>query len=333
MSLHRFPSNHLFYQEHSQRYMQYLLDMNSIIDAICRAAPGIKQRTIESLLSKLKINGAPSTDRNQYLQYACELTVTGYLCRVLEAHAFDYEYPGNNGKDVDSSIEINGVRFNIEVKCPNPKRKAGQHFDSSLNLRTHGRIDDFVNLKQDINCLARTLNFDAFTITPNSDHNIKEALIDAANKFPRPVTDNQLNCVVLCGDDGVSLQHYYHCLFGAQGLFTDKSFHDNPRDYAEVDAVILTNLRHRHDRYLSSSKLSSPWLFESAFNLIVRNTSQPERSSNNLIALKGLIPNHNNSFCRYNVPGDAPPDVLDGIKLAYYVYDKVPQLDANCFDS
>jgi len=331
MPFRQFPSNHPFYQEHSQQYMQYLLGMNSIIDAISRAAPGTQQSTIQSLLTKLKINGEPSTDRDQYLQYACELTVAGYLCRLHEANGYDYEYPGNSGKNVDSSLEINGVRFNVEVKCPNPKREAGQHLDRSLNLRTHGRIVDFDYLRENTNLLAQALDLD-FTTTRNSDHNIKEALIDAANKFPRPVTDNQLNCVVLCADDGDSLQHYYHCLFGAEGLFTDKSFH-NPMDYAEVDAVILTNLRHRHDRYLSSSKLSNPWLFESAFSLIVCNTSRPARESNNLRALKGLIPNYNDSFIGYRVPGDAPPDVLDGIKLAYYVSEKVPQLDSTCFDS
>jgi hypothetical protein len=331
MSFYTFSKAHPFYQEFNHRYEQYLLGLNLVIDAISQAVPNARQHTLQSLLSKLQIINSSSADRNQYIQYACELTVAGYLCRVLEANAYDYEYPGNEGKNVDSFIEVNGVRFNIEVKCPNPKQDAERHLDGSLSLRTHGRISDFVELKQNINLLAQIGHFDSFITIPNSDYNVKEALVDAAKKFPRSVTDNQLNCVVLCADGSDSLQHYYHCLFGAQGLFTDGSFH-NPSDYAEVDAVIFTNLRHRHDRYLSSSKLSNPWLFEEAFNLIVCNTSRAARYTNNLGALMGLIPNYNQPFIDYTVPGDAPSDVLDGIKLAYYISSEVSQVDANCFD-
>lgn len=333
MSFYRFKRAHPFHQNFSPRYEQYLLGLNGVIDSISQAVPSnIKQCTSRSLLNKLQINNNRRIDRNQYIQNACELTVAGYLCRILEINSYDYEYPGNAGKNIDSSIEVNGVRINIEVKCPNPKQVAERHLNSVLSLRTHGRISDLVELEQKINSLAQDLNFDSFKTIPNSDYNVKEALVDAARKFPHSVTDNQLNCIVLCADGSDSLQHYYHCLFGAKGLFTDESFHDSSA-YATVDAVILTNLRHRHDRYLSSAKLSNPWLFEAAFNLIVRrDTSRTARTTDNLNALARLIPNYNKAFVDYTVPGDAPLDVRNGIKLAYYVSAEMPQVDAGCFD-
>jgi len=323
------PPNHSFLQITNERYPDYLASMNDVIDIVSAKSRDSSEKTRLSISHKLQLLGNAQPDRDQYLQHACELSVAAYFCRLPEAD-FSYEYPSRNGKNIDVSVVYNGVRFNIEVKCPNPKSKPKPSGTTKLRLRTHGRLSSIHRTTDDLNKLAELVGYDGLLAVPNSDHKIKEALIDSARKIRVPVSELELNCVVLCADDGDSLEHYWHCLYGAQGLFTGASFH-SPEDYSVVDAIILTNLRHRHDNAFRRQGMSDPWLLESAFNLVLENQLRVKRKAPDISLLANLVPHYGRQLDSFQVPGDAPLEVLNNIKLSYFVENEMEKFDPYCF--
>ncbi|MGZ8916372.1 MAG: hypothetical protein ACXW1Z_25090 [Methylobacter sp.] len=330
MHKYRFLKGHPFFQERSNRYEKYLDGLNSVIDIIANCKPITAAQTYKSITDKLQVNKACTIDKNQYLQYACELTVAAYLCRVIGGSGYEYEYVVHGDKDIDSSFEYLGVRINLEVKCPNPKPEGASPSNNSLVLRTHGKIDNFVQMRDQIGLLANIGNFASYVSVRNSDYNIRDALVYSSMKFLPEPQDDELNCVVICGDGGDSLQHYYHCLYGAKGLLTVDSWH-NYHQYENIDAIILSNVRHRHDKYLKSTNLTNPWQFEDAFNLVLENPLRIRRLPEKLTKLLSAVHNYNSAFNYYVAPGEAPADVLEGIKLAYFVQTEMPRLDEGCF--
>ncbi len=335
MHKYEFKRGHPFFHESSDRYNGYLFALNSVVEKVAEKVassgnPNRARSVVKSIIDKLQLNRSATIDRNQFLQNACELTVAGYLCRLKGASEFEYEYVVNGKKDIDSSIVFRGTRVNFEIKCPNPKPERTADHNDALILRTYGRIANFVQLRNDIRALAEMGDFSSCVPVPGSDYNVRDALADSSLKFRQESRNDELNCVVICGDDADSLQHYYHCLYGAGGLLTTDSW-DNSNKFENIDAVILSNLRHRHDNYVESCSLSNPWELEHAFNLILENSLRNRELPANLGNLLSVIHNYNQPFNDYVVPGEAPDDVLHGIKLVYFINTIVPHLNNGLF--
>jgi hypothetical protein len=323
------PSNHSFLKDEDVRFHNYTKSMEAVMSVIVKKSKGNQESLKQALKNKLQLSKRAQPNRDQFLQHACELTVSAYICRLQDCE-FSYEYQGKNGKNIDVSALRNDVRFNLEVKCPNPKRAAAPTTAGEMQMRTHGRLQSLSRTVDDLSNLASQLGYSNLASIPNSDHKIKECLIDSASKFRNPPSDSELNCVVICADDGDSLQHYYHCLYGAEGLFTESSFHP-PQDYDTVDAVVLTNLRHRHNHACQKQNLSDPWLFERAFSLVLENFLRVKRNAPDLALLASLIPNYCRAVHSFEVPGDVLAEVRDSIKLSYFIDHEMPKHDPECF--
>ena len=307
----------------------YFTSMHESIEAIaCRTEN--PEKTRKRLLQKLNPTATTLPDFRQYLQHACETSVVAYLARVLEGD-FSYEPRTQGAKNVDGSLTWGEFTFKVEVKCPDPKpRPVNKETEPTTIVRTHGRIDSPSVLMNDIGRLISAMGSDKASYVSNSDLKIKDCLLESAKKFGSVSNHQELNCVVICCGSPDDIQHYYHCLFGSQGLFTEQSFCPNC-EYDSVDTVVLTNVLHRHEQYYAAEAVDDPWLFESAFNIVFEN---PRRGIEKMAALRrfgSLIPNFGRQLNEFVVPGENPVSITDPVKLLYFIQDELPKCGPTIF--
>ncbi len=320
--------HHPFWRENNDRTSQYFAALHGSVAAIAgrtHSPDAIAQRILE----KLQVAAESKADLNQFLQYASEATVVSLLARCPQG-TFTCEEPASGRKNIDGCLVLNGFNFRIEVKCPNPKKLDGPVIESTTILRTYGRVNSLPTLRKDVNSMLEALDMPQVVGLPNSDLKIKDCLDHAAQKFGDDTSCDKINCVAICGDDSDAMQHFYHCLYGSQGLFTESSFAAGS-DYSSVDAVLLTNVRHRHAQYYERPLIGNPWLLEEAFSVVLANPLRRVRKDRGLRALATLIPNFGKQVREYPVPGDAPVDVIDAIKIRYFIEHELPKTNPNCF--
>src|SRR5690606_24620195 len=102
------------------------------------------------------------------------------------------------------------------------------------------------------------------------DNKLKDYLLSANEKFSDNSSEEELNILVVCCPDLLSMQDWFFYMFGVGGLFTNDSYH-SPLDYNNVDSVILTNMYHRHYDYQHKGKLKDHWDWRQSCNLILPN--------------------------------------------------------------
>ncbi|MGZ5010542.1 MAG: hypothetical protein ACXV8P_03365 [Methylobacter sp.] len=62
--------------------------------------------------------------------------------------------------------------------------------------------------------------------------------------------------------------------------------------------------------------MSDSWLLEFAFNLVLENQLCVKRKTPDISLLANLIPHYGEQLGSFQVPRDAPPEVLNNIKLS-----------------
>ena len=333
MSLHADFSQHPHFGGGGERAERYFASMYASIEVIARRTTN-PQKTRKRLLTKLNTVESIPSDFRQYLQHACETSVVAYFARIFDCEFF-YEprIQGQGAKNVDARLTCREFTFNVEVKCPDPKpRSVGNELARALSIRTHGRVDFLDDFMQDMDKLALGLGRVSATAISNSDHKIKDCLLDSAKKFGSASGPQQLNCVVISCASPDDVQHYYHCLFGAKGLFTTESFHP-PHEYDSVESVVLTNVLNRHELYYIAKSVDDPWEFEHAFNIVLGNPRCRNKKEVELSRFASLIPNFNHQITEYVVPGGNPLSVNDPIKLLFFIRDELPKFGPSLFYS
>ena len=100
------------------------------------------------------------------------------------------------------------------------------------------RVREFVRM-------ANTQFPDRFQEGKNREMRLKDALIDANQKFRQNPELDELNVLFVACGDFTRMSEWHGNLMGAGGFFTGESFHP-PETYRNVDCVILSNLKYRH---------------------------------------------------------------------------------------
>jgi len=79
-----------------------------------------------------------------FIQTACETTVNSYFVRNF-SKAFKYEEKLNtsNNMDVDCSFSDAGVKYNVEIKCPDFENKETIEKKNAFKLGTAGRVPNW----------------------------------------------------------------------------------------------------------------------------------------------------------------------------------------------
>ena len=150
----------------------------------------------------------------------------------------------------------------------------------------------------------------------NKDNTMKDFLQSAHGKFADYHNDNELNVLVVSLGDVHMIQEWWHYLHNHEGLLTHKPFiaHDT---FSRVDVIIYTNLLHRHMNYKSIK--GSAWLMNDSFNLFLSNQFRQGPKNDVHRFLIPHIPNYTERIRQYHVPGNAPQDLLESLKVASFV--------------
>ena len=225
-------------QEHGLPYYDQFIQILSVLREV------IPKKKYDDLL-KNKFHLGKGITLVQYLQAACELSVTGFLANKYK-DTFKYEPVYNGKKNPECSFMCDDVEICVEVKTP----------DLSKRIE-----DDLANNKQQVTVYfaERIENHDKVVSTIKHlgeeagipikekrrlDNKLSDYVNSANEKFPLS-TDKNFNILVVCLDIISDLDEWYSYLFGDTGIFSSAPLVAP----GNVDAIMLTNLMCGHYRF------------------------------------------------------------------------------------
>ena len=178
-----------------------------------------------------------------FLQSASELSVANYIkAKPVADFEINKLVNPNNKKDVDVYYRIGSTKVSLEVKCPFEEEQAPLPVITTL---TAGRVPNYDRTHEGLKSLLRPDSSSRFVKGKNRDNRMKDALASAHGKFRSDPELDDLNILFLAAGNYYRMSEWHGYLFGSGGLFTPQSFHP-PETYCNVDLVILSNLKYRH---------------------------------------------------------------------------------------
>jgi len=203
-------------------------------------------RKIATILQhKFHIPNDRNYTEDAYLQSASELSVSNYVKgKPVSDFEIDKKVNESNQKDVDVHYRIGSTTVCLEVKCPVEEEQAP--FPENITVQTAGRMPGHRHAVQNLrNALSSgsTINF---LEGRNRDLRLKDALVGAHEKFRSSPGLDDLNVLFVACGDFYKMSEWHGYLLGQGGLFTANPFHP-PETFRNVDCVILSNLKYRHN--------------------------------------------------------------------------------------
>lgn len=284
-----YSENHYLFGESSDEYKKSLEECLEIISKYAT------KKQVNKLISDLQIQSSEFNEA-QYLQAACETSVAASIAREFPEH-FQYEPKLNPPNDIDCSFEIEGFKFNIEIKCPDYTKLHEQRGRDIFSIGAFGRMPEYTSTADDLKELF-SKGDKSLEVQPHMDNKLKDYLLSAHKKFSTITTSSELNVLFVCCDDAMDMQKWFFYMFGMQGLLTPKSYW-SVKQYSNVDAVILSNLYHRHHNYFSKKDIDAHWCLANSFNLIFKNRSVNKGKDAAICKLVDLIPNFSREIMEY----------------------------------
>ncbi|WP_236894701.1 hypothetical protein [Clostridium beijerinckii] len=190
--------------------------------------------------NKLKAKKNNSFDMHSLVSSLCELAImNSFIVQSNNKTTFIYEpkLRTDNNKNVEFSIIIGNVKYNVEVKSPNfenyNKKQYEQLSKNGAVTRSEARLFNFKDLQEQ-------------GILPAPDSKVKDFLVDANLKFPiNTDKDKEINVLFICWNENydqacTALKHPF------SGLLTKNSWHKNENGqiitYPNIDLIFVTDL-------------------------------------------------------------------------------------------
>lgn len=281
--------------EYLESYSHGLFEVLAVLET------RVKAGKFKDLISKKLQVSLGNFDESQYIQSACELTVLSNYVNRSDIE-FTYEKNISGSTDVDLSIRVDGVNYNIEVKCP-----SYNHVNSeagSVECIFTNRAESLEEKNKVVMAISQKLAEEKISVVEgkNLDNKMKDYLLSVQEKVDSAPAED-VNVLVVCCDDAFDMHRWRGYLFNdMSGLFTPNSF-INPEAYSKVDFVLLTNIYNRHHNYFDSALISNYWRLDNSFNLLYPNRFSLKNKflsgRGNLDALNKIFPNHNVQFEDY----------------------------------
>ena len=290
--------------------------IQGLCDVLLKIKEKISRKKFDNLIkSKLQIR-ADQFNEAGYIQTACELTVMNDFIND-ERFEFLYENKVTPPKDVDFTLQFEGIKYNIEIKCPSFKEISKSINDISLTFTNRApTIDSKNEVFNDIK--SRLEQHGKKTIEEKNLDNTLKGFLESVQEKVLSSSQKDVNILVVCCDDAESMHIWRGYLFGWQGFFTDNSYIEHS-SFDRVDYVLLTNIYHRHHHFFEKNLISKHWSLSSSFNLLYPNKySKRNKTVDGDIDLKkmnGIFNNHNYDFETYlRDKNDLPKDEAYEIK-------------------
>lgn len=318
----------------TQHYLKKAItDYQYYFDGFEEATGNLKNMISEKLFEDLTENKLQVRDiqfnEKGFVQCACEITVSSYFAENYP-DGFEYEavLSALSSKDVDCRFKVDGFKYNIEVKCSDFTTKENIEKKDGFKIVHSGRNPDFKETEKEISQMLsegqrlKGVDPKPTFVQKNMDNNLKDFLISSNNKFSPISSESEVNILLVCCGDQHDMQSWHGYLYGHQGLFTEQSF-CNKDEYKNVDLVILTNLYHRHFEYFNKSHIKKNWSLCNAFNLCFSNQFRKKDKKEAILKFLEVFPHFTYELDKYRVPGDVDQNIIDSIRIPYFVEEKL----------
>lgn len=227
----------------------------------------LSNHQIMNLLNKFNLN--KPFDNYSYIQHASELAVLKYIIDKFDRD-FLYEPTYDSPKNPECSFKYNDKIINIEVKCPNYKKRDQQQNTNAINVMIPERFYS----KEKIDELCK---IDGFELLSLLDNKLKDFIEDSHKKFPT-VSNNYFNILLISLPSLCDIDEWYVYLFGDKGIFSKNSF--IKKDLTNnIHAFVLSDVAKKHT--LRSFNFQGNWKLDDCINLFLPN---PEIDKSNLSA-------------------------------------------------
>ena len=217
----------------------------------------LTQRQMTNLIDKFQLN--MPFDCYAYTQHACELSVLKYIIDKFDNN-FIYEPTYDSPKNPECSFEYKDKIVNIEVKCPNYKKRNEQLKSSAMNVMIPERFYD----KKTIDELSKN---NCIKVLSLLDNKLKDFLYDSHKKFPLD-NDKYFNILVIALPSLSDMDEWYIYLFGDKGIFSNSSFIKKEAT-ANIHAFVLTDIAKKH--MLQTPDFHGNWTLDNCSNLFLPN--------------------------------------------------------------
>ena len=312
-----------------QHYLRIAQEANSnyfeeFIASISRLKSSLSEKEFKALWNeKMQLNKRAFNEKG-FIQGACEIAVANYF---LDKDEFKIEVQVNqkNKKDVDCQFKSNGFTYNIEVKCASFEAKEKVEKSDSFKFHTLGRLDNKDELFSILsNALDEGLTNQGKPLKEhvelkNMDNNLKDFLESAHSKFSSDSNENEINILLVGCNDMADIQSWLGYLYATQGLFTQSSYSDVSK-FNNVDLVVFTNLYFKHKDFFDK-KLNDSWGLDRTLNLYFENPNRLKIKREGIDNFYRELTNYNLEYNQFVVPGDAPNEVKEAVRLPHFVID------------
>ncbi len=190
--------------------------------------------------TKLKAKKGNSFDMHALVSSLCELTImNSFLVQSNKKDTFMYEpkLRTDNNKNVEFSIMIGDIKYNVEVKSPN--------FDN-YNEKLHEQLQKNGIVTRSEARLFNLQQLQERGILPAPDSKVKDFLIDANLKFPIDTDKTkEINVLFICWNENydqacTALKHPH------SGLLTSNSWNKDESGqvvtYSNIDLIFISDL-------------------------------------------------------------------------------------------
>jgi len=190
--------------------------------------------------NKLKAKKKNDFDMHMLVSSLCELSImNSFIIQSDKKETFTYEpkLRDDNNKNVEFSIIINNIKYNVEVKSPN--------FDN-YNKKINEQLNRTGSVTRSEARLFSLEHLQEMGILPASDSKVKDFLKDANLKFPiNTDKDKELNVLFICWNENydqacTALKHPH------SGLLTPNSWHKDESNqiitFPNIDLIFISDL-------------------------------------------------------------------------------------------
>lgn len=280
------------------------------------------RQTSEILKRKYLISADSKYSENAFLQGASELSVAHHIkhCGATKFET-DKRVNSTNNRDVDVFAKLMALSICTEVKCP----EESESNEAGFYLRTDGRIPNHTGIHEDLRAQVEAAHPDmTLKLAKNKDNALNQFLTEAHLKFDPDSSVDDLNILFVACGDHANMNSWHRYLYGRGGLFTANSF-SPPQQYRNVDVVILSNLKYRHQ----AVRGPADWSLENTLMLpFVNPHGRPTALRETILNGLSMFQHHLEPFSKYSVTTDDPnieSDVWDSVEVIHYVAEQLSE--------
>jgi hypothetical protein len=266
-------------------------------------------------------------EEKRFVQNAVETAACRFFAeRYPNTFKAEAKVNPSSEKNVDCRFSNVGFDFNVEVKCADFVQKEKVDAKSGYKYSTLGRLSDRgADAKKAISLALDEVNAKkGDTIMGHHDirkmdNNLKDFLLLTQGKLNPVSSLNEYNVLLIGCDNAEDFQEWFNYMFAEQGLFTGYSF-EPPKNYDLVDAVVMTNLYDKHNRFFEKEE-NYYWTLEGGLNMLFMNQFARLEKKEAFNYFGSILPHHTDEFANYDVPGEAPEEVKFAVWVSNFIKD------------